>query len=81
MPNIQSYKITERIYATAFDLLKKHPESLHWSELLDKIKKSDNTFHHKTINGCIWQLIEKYPDKIYKPSKGLFRLLKFKKTF
>lgn len=75
---MQSFKVTHRINATAFELLEAHPEGLRWSELLSKIKASDPTFHPKTVNGCVWKLIEKFPDKVYKPSKGLFRLLKFR---
>lgn len=77
-PNLRSPKVTERINAKAFELLKNHPEGLRWSELLSGIKASDHTFHPKTVNGCVWKLIENFPDKIYKPSKGLFRLLKYK---
>jgi Fe2+ or Zn2+ uptake regulation protein len=77
-PSMQSSKVTERINAKVFELLEKHPEGLHWSELLSKIKASDPTFHPKTVNGCIWKLVENFPDRIYKPSKGLFRLLKYK---
>ncbi|KYC51564.1 MAG: hypothetical protein AMQ22_01288 [Candidatus Methanofastidiosum methylothiophilum] len=77
-PGMQSSKVTERIYAKAFELLEKHPEGLHWSELLSKIKASDPAFHPKTVNGCVWKLVENFPEKIYKPSKGIFRLLKYK---
>ena len=70
--------VTHRINAKAFELLQQHPEGLRWSELLASIKESDHTFHPKTVNGCVWKLVEKFPDKIYKPSKGLFRLLKYK---
>jgi hypothetical protein len=77
-PSMQLSKVTERINAKAFELLEKHPEGLHWSELLSEIKASDPTFHPKTINGCIWKLVENFPDRIYKPSKGLYRLLKYK---
>ena len=77
-PSMQSSKVTERIYAKTFELLEKYPEGLKWSELLSKIKASDSSFHPKTVNGCIWKLVERFPDKIYKPSKGLFRLLKYK---
>lgn len=75
-PSIKSSKVTERIYAKAFELLEEHPEGLRWSDLLSQIKASDPTFHPKTVNGCVWKLVEKYPDRVYKPSKGLFRLLK-----
>ena len=70
--------VTGRINAKAFELLQQHPEGLRWSELLSKIKASDNSFHPKTVNGCVWKLVERFPDKVYKPSKGLFRLLKYK---
>lgn len=77
-PSMLSSKVTERIYAQAFELLQKHPEGLHWSELLSQIKAVNPTFHPKTVNGCVWKLVEKFPDRVYKPSKGLFRLLKYK---
>jgi hypothetical protein len=70
--------ITGRIYQEAFDLLEAHPEGLHWSELLAKIKESDSSFHPKTVNGCVWKLVEKFPNQVYKPSKGLFCLTKYK---
>jgi hypothetical protein len=78
VPNSKSSKVTHRIYAKAFELLEQHPEGIHWSEMLSKIKASDKTFHPKTVNGCVWKLVERFPDKVYKPSKGLFRLLKYK---
>ena len=78
LPSKQSSKVTERINATAFELLEKHPEGLRWTDLRRKIEASDDSFHAKTVNGCVWKLVETFPDKIYKPSKGLFRLRKYK---
>lgn len=69
--------VTGRINATVFKLLEQHPEGLRWAELLSKIEASDPDFHPKTVNGCVWKLVEKFPDKVYKPSKGIFRLLKY----
>lgn len=71
--------ITGRINAKAMDLLERHPEGLHWSELLAKIKATNPDFHPKTVNGCVWKLVQRFPDQVYKPSKGLFRLRKHKK--
>ena len=71
--------VTSQINAKAFELLEKNPKGLHWSDLLSKIKESNNAFHPKTINGLIWKLVQNFPDKVYKPSKGLFKLLKYKK--
>jgi len=70
--------VTHRINEKALTLLEKHPEGIRWSELIAKIKKSNPDFHPKTVNGCIWKLVERYPDKVYKPEKGLFRLQKYK---
>jgi hypothetical protein len=70
--------VTGRIYAKALELLEQYPDGLHWSELQSRIEASDSNFHPKTVNGCVWKLIERFPDKVYKLFKGLFRLLKYK---
>lgn len=70
--------VTHRIYETIFNLLEKNPEGLRWSELLVKIAEENSSFHPKTVNGCVWKLVEKYPDKVCKPQKGLFQLIKFR---
>ena len=75
---MKTTKVTERINAKALELLEQHPEGLRFSELRSKIEASDHSFHPKTVNGCVWKLVQKFPDKIYKPSRGLFRLLKYK---
>ena len=76
-PDINSSKVTERIEATAFKLLEEHPEGLRWADLNKMIEESDSGFHPKTVNGCVWKLVERYPDQVHKPSKGLFRLVKY----
>jgi hypothetical protein len=77
-PPLQSTKVTERIKAKAFEFLEQHPDGLRYSELRAKIQAADAHFNPNTINGCIWNLDAVFPDKVYKPSKGLFRLLKHK---
>ena len=69
--------ITGRIYAKALELLDQNPEGIRWKDLDEAIKRAYPEFHPKTINGCIWLLTEKFPDRVYKPSKGVFRLLKY----
>ncbi|MEW6554480.1 MAG: hypothetical protein AB1384_09360 [Actinomycetota bacterium] len=75
---MRSSKVTERIYAKAFELLEQHPEGLRFTELRSRIEASDPGFHPKTVNGCVWKLVTRFPDEIYKPSRGLYRLLKFR---
>lgn len=75
--NIRTTKkptITGQIYTTIFELLEQHPEGIRWTDLNAMIEEKHPTFHPKTINGCVWKLLEKYPDKVHKPEKGLFKL-------
>ena len=74
---MSSSGVTARIYALIFALLEQHPEGLRWTNLLREIERIDPTLHPKTVNGCVWKLLQKYPEKVYKPAKGLFRLSKF----
>jgi len=70
--------ITHQINNTALELLEKHPEGISWTELKRMIEEIHPEFHPKTINGCVWKLVEKFPDKVHKPKKGLFQLIKYK---
>lgn len=76
MKNSQPATITGQINQTALKLLEKNPQGLHWSEISKLIAKRHPDFHPKTINGCVWKLVERFPDQVYKPEKGLFRLKK-----
>jgi hypothetical protein len=78
MQTMPPTKVTERIKTKALDLLEQHPDGLRYSELHAKILATDANFKPNTINGCIWNLDTVFSEKVYKPSKGLFRLLKYK---
>jgi hypothetical protein len=71
-------KVTERIKSAALRLLDENPEGLRYTGLHAKVMGIDSSFNPNTVNGCIWNLDAVYPDKVYKPSKGLFRLIKYK---
>lgn len=75
---MKSSGVTHKINEKAFELLEQHPEGIHWSELRKQIEASDPSFHPKTVNGCVWKLPQKFPDKVYKPAKGVFRLVKYR---
>jgi hypothetical protein len=68
--------ITSQIEAKVFELLEENQEGIRWSDLNSKIKQLNPSFHPKTINGVIWKLPRKYPDKVYKPSKGIFKIIR-----
>jgi hypothetical protein len=75
---MQPEKITERIKKIAFEQLEASPDGLKYSVLRNQIQAVDSKLNSNTINGCIWNLDAAFPDKVYKPSKGLFRLTKYK---
>lgn len=77
LPDINSSKEIERVEATVFKLLEEHPEGLRSADLNKKIEESDSSFHSKTVYGCVRKLDERYFDQVHKPSKRLFRLLKY----
>jgi hypothetical protein len=70
-------RIRERIKSIAFDLLKKNPQGLRYSDLHRQIRSTDAALNANTINTSIWNLDTVEPELVYKPVKGLFRLLEF----
>jgi len=69
---------TQQVEEMVLEILEKNPEGVRWVDLNKKIKELNPELHPKTINGTVWKIIEKFPNKVYKPSKGLFRLTKYK---
>jgi len=63
--------ITSQIEDQVFKLLKNNPEGISWSEMLRQITNQNSSFHPKTINGILWKLPQKYPNKV-KKIKGIF---------
>ena len=62
--------VTGKINIKALELLEKNPNGLRWTELILKLKKSYPKIHGKTINGCVWKLVENFPEKVCKPERG-----------
>ena len=69
---------TGRVYARVFEILEAQPDGVRWTDLNKEVEEAEPDLHPKTINGCVWKLVEKYPNEVYKPDKGLFRLTKFR---
>jgi hypothetical protein len=72
--------ITEQIRDCAFELLKEKPEGLRFSQLIAQIHQKNSAFKTNTINGSIWDLEIQRPDRVYKPARGLYRLVEFRDT-
>ena len=71
-------KIADRITKMAIELLKENPEGIRYAELVRRISGSDADLKTNTIHGAVWDLAQRAPERVYKPSRGLFRLVEFR---
>ncbi len=67
----------DRITKKALELLESRPEGYKYSELSKILKEIFPEIPIGTIYGTIWNLHTRYPEKIYKPARGLFRSTKY----
>ncbi len=70
--------ISQRIRETALALLEANPNGLRYSELIRQVLEKDASYKENTVMGTVWNLDEQFPDQIYKPSRGLYRLTKYR---
>ena len=70
--------ITGQIRKIALEILEEKFEGISYSELGRAILGKNAKFNTNTINGATWDLDVQFPDKVYKPVRGVYRLLKFK---
>ncbi|MEO0116668.1 MAG: hypothetical protein ABIK97_03885 [candidate division WOR-3 bacterium] len=68
----------EEIITKAIEILKSNPNGLRYSELVNQIKQAFPEIPKNTIQGTIWNLERRLPNEVYKPVRGLFRLLAFR---
>lgn len=68
----------EKIIDKAVSFLKDNPLGLRYSELVKNISDIYPSIPVNTIHGTVWNLDAQFPEKIYKPSRGLFRLSEYK---
>ena len=70
--------IGERIVEQAFKLLKDHPDGIRYSELVRNVAETDASFKINTVHGNVWGIDAKFPEMVYKPARGLFRLTQYR---
>lgn len=69
---------TETIILKAVDAIKSNPDGIRYSDLVRYLHSELPDYSVNTINGVIWNLETRIPDKIYKPLRGVYRDLIFK---
>jgi hypothetical protein len=69
----------ERIRKKALELLESQPSGMRYSEIVRQIHEalSENP---NTIAGNVYNLDTLFPDKVYKPARGVFKATKFRES-
>lgn len=68
----------EKIRRKALEILENNPNGVRYSDLVRQINEAFSEIPINTVHGGIWDLDKKFPDKVYKPARGIFRLIKHK---
>jgi hypothetical protein len=68
----------EKIINKALEILQENSDGLRYTVLQQRIKEKIPDVQLNTINGTIWNLDSRKPDLVYKPSRGLYKLVQFR---
>jgi hypothetical protein len=63
----------------AKEILASSPDGIRWADLIRRLRESFPNYAEGVITGNTFNLPTRFPDEIYKPVRGLFRLTKFKR--
>jgi hypothetical protein len=64
----------------ALKILDENPDGLQYMQLIHKISEAIPSMKVNTIHGSVWDLEKQFPEKVYKPAKGKFRLVKYQES-
>lgn len=70
--------IVKQILNTALQILDSFPNGLRYKDLNKKIIEHNPSFNYNTVRTATWDLDVKEPSKVYKPDRGIFKLVKYK---
>ncbi len=70
----------ERITQMAKEILASESAGIRYSHLISRLQEAfpDEVPDSGNLRGAIWNLDARFPDEVYKPARGLFRLVRFK---
>ncbi len=57
----------------ALEIVSQHPGGIHYGELVKQIAAAHVETFPNTIQGSVWDLATRFPDKVVKPSRGLYK--------
>jgi len=72
-------KVTETIRRQALEILEGCPQGIHYMDLFNRLRDVlPSNFKSNTIHGTICSLTDREPENVFKPSKGVFCLTKYR---
>ena len=71
---------TDKIRKKAFEIIGASENGIRYSELINLIRNVYPNDPKGTVTGAVWNLDAKFPNDIYKPARGLFKLTKYKEA-
>lgn len=63
----------QQIREFAKQIINEHPGGIRYSQLISAIKSTHPETPLNTIHGTVWNLEMKFPNEVYKPSRGLYQ--------
>lgn len=69
---------TEKSISKALEILEANPDGVIHSDLIRRVHHALPEINMNTIRGSVWDIDIKYPEKVFKPVRGLFRHTKYK---
>jgi hypothetical protein len=70
----------EIITAKAFEILDQNPEGVRIGQLCSQVGEALPDQNENTIVSTLWPLHTDYPESVFKPAKGVFKLVKYSST-
>ncbi len=70
--------IKQGVFDRAIQLLELDPKGMRYMDLVRAVLEQDGTLNENSVRGWIHELPERAPDRVYKPSPGLYRLTRFR---
>lgn len=65
----------------AFEIIENNPNGIRYSDLVKQISEALPDMKIKYIHGKVWDLDKRFPDKVYKPSIGIYVDTKYKEPY
>src|SRR5665213_2686080 len=68
----------EQVVKKALEILEMSPNGIRWNVMVKMVKEAFPDFPWGTITGNLWDMDKYNSDQVFKPARGLWKLVKYK---